>query len=335
MLDLNAAHRLETVVLEATTPPKRRGRGRNRGDEDAEVEVDAALLQEMKRIVRKSDDLIARSYDLLMERMRKKNATVRLLTLEIVHALAVRSKAFRGKLIDDLSEFLQLAAAHQVGTSLPPPKQVGERLRARALEVLRDWSARFGAHYQTLGHSERYLSNLFASTRFQRMNGEEGSRGRDAAGRDRDRIQSALHDKFLELLRCMPELKQDTLSLVREIEACLEVLSQMAARDEADADASGSDDGLAIYESEGLALYGQDSPDHAPAEGGSATELLIQLRDLLQVRARAPSPPLSPPLSCSSTPPNPTSANSLRRSFRSMLWVGADGRVRRALIHSL
>ena len=121
--------------------------------------------------MRKSEALVERSFELLMEKMSAKSSTVRLLALEVVHLLMLRSKVFRDRLNEKLHEFLHLAVAFNSRKGLPPPHESADALRRRTLEMVREWSERYGSFYKALGHTERYLSHFMASQK----GGEGGS----------------------------------------------------------------------------------------------------------------------------------------------------------------
>lgn len=275
MLDLRDSHKLEELVNSATDE-----------GEDEGSRCSPRLLSDIKRIARKSDALVSRAFEILMEKLRDESSQTRVLALEVVHALMLRSKVFRDNLVNRFNEFLDLTVALKAKARLPPPKESAERLRTRTLEAIREWSRRFGAHYKSLGHAERYIANFLASSSSAGADEPEGE-----GNEDRDRVQGALHDEVLGILRDLPEFKADAAKVRSELETFLDLLEETLARrweeDPAMA-AAGSGDGGdgdgGAHGCEGLSLYAVDEEDpRERSESAIRENFVATFRDFLAV----------------------------------------------------
>ncbi|QDZ20912.1 UV-stimulated scaffold protein [Chloropicon primus] len=265
MLDLNAAYKLEELLNAATDAESEDNEGGRPG---------AAVVGDVKRLVKKSESLVCRAYDVLMERMSADSSATRLLALEVAHELFVRSKVFRDHMVESLNEILDLAVGIKAKAALPPPRGSAERLRQRTREVLAEWTTRFGAFYRPLGHAQRYVSSFLAGTA-ERQGGSGSTRTRRSESHQRE-----LHDRVLQILQELPDLKAECLAVVAETETLLSLLEESVAAAEDDDDGGGdssSGEGDCDQHCEGLSLYAVgewEGESSSGAKGGKASSSL-------------------------------------------------------------
>ena len=288
MLDLNQAYKLEELLNAAT-------------DEEAnEGWVPRThVVGNVKRLVKKSQALVMRSYDILMEKMACDDSRGRLLALEVCHVLMLRSKAFRDLVVENLSMFLELTnGAKRRGRGLPRPQDAAGRLRERSREVLREWAAKYGTYYKSLAHAQRYADSQSAGVA-SREEDHPAEGGATAAN------QRELHDQVLQILVDLPDFKEEYRGLARETEGLLDVLEESLAaaaaassdEEEEEDDYDDDDDdgdyceGLSLYATEGVGAGSSSAHDKGEActakRSSPAAGFLDAFRDLLgQLRRR-------------------------------------------------
>lgn len=305
MLDLVLSYKLEELLNVATDAENKSSSSSSSSNSAASTPgVSSQLLSEIKTLVRKSDSLVVRAFEYLMEKMASDHSTTRLLALEIINVLMLRSKLFRDQLAgtSQLNELLQLAVGLKSKTKLPPPTKSAEQLRRRAGEMLREWTSRYGCFYKTLGHAERYLSNFLAhsnnqsTTRGRERGGERGGADHSVPGSFREReqqnnnnnnahrVQMVLHDKFLEILQELPDFKAECSSVLGQIQVLLDVLHQsfcaMTGEQEEEGkenDTLDDDDDDVFEECEGLSVYALE--DHTQRGASSSSNAAATTAD--------------------------------------------------------
>jgi hypothetical protein len=112
---------------------------------------------------------LALAVQLLGEGLRSKHAQTRLLTLELVDAVFVRSRKFRTLFLEHLPEVLRLLLGVSLDTAQsrttvataasarPKPPAIDEYLHEASLEALERWEAAFGADHRVLRTSITFL----------------------------------------------------------------------------------------------------------------------------------------------------------------------------------
>ncbi|XP_061998369.1 UV-stimulated scaffold protein A homolog [Rosa rugosa] len=189
--------------------------------ESIEPEVDPRLLKAIKAVVRRSDSELRLAAHLLMDLMKRDHSQVRYLTLLIIDELFMRSKLFRGLVVENMDQLLTLSVGFRRNLPLPAPANVAATLRLKAIEFLEKWNASYGVHYRQIRLGFEYLKNTL---KFQFPNLQANAARVQQERRERERkSKEILLKKFQSLERSFGSIKEEIQSTVDEIGECLEI----------------------------------------------------------------------------------------------------------------
>ena len=106
---------------------------------------------------RSSEIYISKAYDLVLQKLKKKNSQIRINAFLICKELFKRSALFRELIIKDLELIYKLSAEINSKSILPPPKLSAENLKVLALETLSNWVKEYGDSYKKLKIAYNYF----------------------------------------------------------------------------------------------------------------------------------------------------------------------------------
>lgn len=99
---------------------------------------------------------------LLVRKLRRNHAQVRLSAFQVSAELFSRSHAFRALLIGDhFDEVIECCLETNPSTMpMPPPKSAGATLKKLALETVHSWAKEYGSAYKKLALGYNYLKQV-------------------------------------------------------------------------------------------------------------------------------------------------------------------------------
>lgn len=109
---------------------------------------------------RLSNDYIDHFYHLIMTQLNQDHAEIRFSAFQMTTELFSRSHHFRGLLVTNLQEFLELTVETDVEQPLPPPKEVARKLKIQAIQTVQSWQATYGEAYKKLALGYHYLKQV-------------------------------------------------------------------------------------------------------------------------------------------------------------------------------
>lgn len=109
---------------------------------------------------RVSNDYIDHFYHLIMTQLNQEHAEIRLSSFQMVGEIFSRSHHFRGLLITNFQEFLELTVETDAEQPLPPPKEVARKLRTLAIQTVQSWHATYGEAYKKLSLGYHFLKQI-------------------------------------------------------------------------------------------------------------------------------------------------------------------------------
>mmetsp|Transcript_11851 Transcript_11851/g.33397 ORF Transcript_11851/g.33397 Transcript_11851/m.33397 type:complete len:214 (-) Transcript_11851:9-650(-) len=179
------------------------------------LDLDPVDLRFVKRLASRSKENVKVSFLSLMQNLPTPNSQVRLLTLELVHQLFMRSRYFRLLLLQSgLPRFADYVVGYRISRPLPEPEAVAVRLRMRALEVLELWYEDFGHLYRQLHVAYNYLKYtrkaVFPEVRLRNARAEA-----EQAEREK-RAEELFHRKFVTLAHDFDSYREEMRALITE-----------------------------------------------------------------------------------------------------------------------
>nr|XP_044987776.1 UV-stimulated scaffold protein A-like [Jaculus jaculus] len=122
-----------------------------------ELQLNPQKMKELKKTCKSSEEQLSHAYRLLMTQLTQDHAEIRLSAFQIMDELFSRSHQFRMLLISDFQEFLELTLGTDHDQSLPPPREVAQRLRQAAMQAVESWNEKFGEAYKKLALGYHFL----------------------------------------------------------------------------------------------------------------------------------------------------------------------------------
>uniref|UniRef100_A0A672TFP4 UV-stimulated scaffold protein A n=1 Tax=Sinocyclocheilus grahami TaxID=75366 RepID=A0A672TFP4_SINGR len=123
-----------------------------------EPQLNQDKMKEVKKII--STDYVDNFYNLIMTQLNQEHAEIRLSAFQMVNEIFSRSHHFRGLLITNFQEFLELTVETDTEQPLPPPKEVVRKLRTLAIQAVQSWHATYGEAYKKLSLGYHFLKQI-------------------------------------------------------------------------------------------------------------------------------------------------------------------------------
>ncbi|KAM6583862.1 hypothetical protein CsatB_010864 [Cannabis sativa] len=187
-----------------------------------EPEIDPRLLKAIKFVVRYSDSELRLAAHTLLDLMKRDHAQVRYLSLLIIDQLFMRSKLFRGLLVERMDVLLTLSIGFRGNQPLPDPPAVASLLRSKAIEFLEKWNDSFGIHYRQIRLGFDYLKNTL---RFQFPNLQANAARFQRERRERERrSKEIVLNKYEALKGNFSSMEDEIQTTINEIGECLDIV---------------------------------------------------------------------------------------------------------------
>jgi UV-stimulated scaffold protein A len=227
----------------------------------SQVQIDQSVLFQIKNACKLSKDDAMLCTELLFDRIKAPNSQTRLLALEIIAELFVRSATVRAAVAARLPKLLELVIGFRKQAPLPPPSRAATCLRIRGLHLLERWEAKYGTYHRQLTVGLQFLKGK-AQLRFpedaaQRAAEEDTEQTREA------RAQEVLQEQYARLLGEWPVQSAECRSLLQQFSAAFEIVNafrnpkQPLESQGDDIDWEDADEGQ-VQPAEGLATYAAD-----------------------------------------------------------------------------
>lgn len=147
---------------------------------------------------------------------------VRYLALQIIDELFMRSKLFRTLIVENLEQLMSLSVGFRRNLPLPAPPSVASLLRTKAIEFLEKWNVSFGVHYRQLRLGYDYLKNTL-KLKFPNIQANVERIRQERREREM-RSKEILLNKYESLQEKFSSIKGEILSMMDEIDGCLDIL---------------------------------------------------------------------------------------------------------------
>ncbi|OZJ05001.1 hypothetical protein BZG36_02115 [Bifiguratus adelaidae] len=185
--------------------------------------LDDAVLKDIKRECKKSDDNVACAYELIMAQLEKPHAQIRYSTLQLISELFARSHYFRQLLTADFPHVLSLVIGIQ-RKSLPPPEQAAGKLKELAIALVKSWYEKFGTSYKPITLGYDYLRKNIGID-FEGSVSTEIHTSRIKAEEAKEEMQRQLRIKRFERLQSeIDEEKEAVVENLESMETCFDIL---------------------------------------------------------------------------------------------------------------
>ncbi|XP_067240998.1 UV-stimulated scaffold protein A [Chanodichthys erythropterus] len=211
-----------------------------------EPQLNQDKMKEVKKICKVSNDYIDHFYHLIMTQLNQEHAEIRLSAFQMVGEIFSRSHHFRGLLIMNFQEFLELTVETDAEQPLPPPKEVARKLRTLAIQTVQSWHATYGEAYKKLSLGYHFLKQIKkvdfqdveARTLAERKRHEEKQKRLERiykeklekAKQEMEEMTSGIEETLTEMNNCIKLLATDDLNLFNEEAA----VSDTGAEDKSD-----------------------------------------------------------------------------------------------------
>merc|ERR1719228_1488131 len=87
---------------------------------------------------------------MLLKRIGKNHAVIRIRCVELADSLFQRSHIFRCQFLTDLESFLTLTLGHDPAFPLPPPVSQQRNLQRAIIKAIKEWHGKFAPAYKKL-----------------------------------------------------------------------------------------------------------------------------------------------------------------------------------------
>ncbi|XP_051715894.1 UV-stimulated scaffold protein A [Ctenopharyngodon idella] len=211
-----------------------------------EPQLNQDKMKEVKKICKVSNDYIDHFYHLIMTQLNQEHAEIRLSAFQMVSEIFSRSHHFRGLLITNFQEFLELTVETDAEQPLPPPKEVARKLRTLAIQTVQSWHAMYGEAYKKLSLGYHFLKQIKkvdfqdveARTLAERKRQEEKQKRLERiykeklekAKQEMEEMTTGIEETLTEMNNCIKLLATDDLNLFNEEAA----VSNTGAEDKSD-----------------------------------------------------------------------------------------------------
>ncbi|XP_016087953.1 UV-stimulated scaffold protein A-like [Sinocyclocheilus grahami] len=138
-----------------------------------------------------------------MTQLNQEHAEIRLSAFQMVNEIFSRSHHFRGLLITNFQEFLELTVETDTEQPLPPPKEVVRKLRTLAIQAVQSWHATYGEAYKKLSLGYHFLKQIKKVFIWMRLFCDY-------------KITTEIEETLTEMNNCIKLLATDDLNLFNE-----------------------------------------------------------------------------------------------------------------------
>ncbi|XP_043112973.1 UV-stimulated scaffold protein A isoform X2 [Puntigrus tetrazona] len=188
-----------------------------------EPQLNQDKMKEVKKICKVSTDYVDHFYHLIMTQLNQEHAEIRLSAFQMVNEIFSRSHHFRGLLITNFQEFLELTVETDAEQPLPPPKEVARKLRTLAIQTVQSWHATYGEAYKKLSLGYHFLKQIKkvdfhdveARTLAERKRQEEKQK----------RLERIYKEKLEKAKREMEEMTTEIEENLTEMNNCIKLLA--------------------------------------------------------------------------------------------------------------
>ncbi|XP_039509736.1 UV-stimulated scaffold protein A isoform X1 [Pimephales promelas] len=197
-----------------------------------EPQLNQDKMKEVKKICKVSNDYIDHFYHLIMTQLNQEHAEIRLSAFQMLNEIFSRSHHFRGLLITNFQEFLELTVETDAEQPLPPPKEVARKLRTLAIQTVQSWHATYGEAYKKLSLGYHFLKQIKkvdfhdveARTLAERKRQEEKQKRLERIYKERlekakqemEEMTTGIEETLTEMNNCIKLLATDDLNLFNE-----------------------------------------------------------------------------------------------------------------------
>ncbi|KAF4105248.1 UV-stimulated scaffold protein A isoform X1 [Onychostoma macrolepis] len=197
-----------------------------------EPQLNQDKMKEVKKICKVSTDYVDHFYHLIMTQLNQEHAEIRLSAFQMVNEIFSRSHYFRGLLITNFQEFLELTVETDAEQPLPPPKEVARKLRTLAIQTVQSWHATYGEAYKKLSLGYHFLKQIKkvdfhdveARTLAERKRQEEKQKRLERiykeklekAKQEMEEMTTEIEETLTEMNNCIKLLATDDLNLFNE-----------------------------------------------------------------------------------------------------------------------
>lgn len=197
-----------------------------------EPQLNQDKMKEVKKMCKVSNDYIDHFYHLIMTQLSQEHAEIRLSAFQMLSEIFSRSHHFRGLLITNFQEFLELTVETDAEQPLPPPKEVARKLRTLAIQTVQSWHATYGEAYKKLSLGYHFLKQIKkvdfhdveARTLAERKRQEEKQKRLERIYKERlekakqemEEMTTGIEETLTEMNNCIKLLATDDLNLFNE-----------------------------------------------------------------------------------------------------------------------
>ncbi|CAM4610606.1 unnamed protein product [Leuciscus chuanchicus] len=197
-----------------------------------EPQLNQDKMKEVKKMCKVSNDYIDHFYHLIMTQLNQEHAEIRLSAFQMLSEIFSRSHHFRGLLITNFQEFLELTVETDAEQPLPPPKEVARKLRTLAIQTVQSWHATYGEAYKKLSLGYHFLKQIKkvdfhdveARTLAERKRQEEKQKRLERIYKERlekakqemEEMTTGIEETLTEMNNCIKLLATDDLNLFNE-----------------------------------------------------------------------------------------------------------------------